>query len=62
MTLEVSQLEILGKDDNDGQLKNIEFVSITFEVFHFDISGKDDNDLHPSNILFILIILKKIMK
>ena len=32
------------KEDNDLQLKNIEFISLTPPVFHLEISGKDNND------------------
>ena len=39
-----------GKDDNNAQLLNIEFIFATFEVFQFEISGKDDTLEYLKNI------------
>ena len=45
VTLVVFQLDIYGKNANDEQPLNIEFISVTLSVYHLDISGKDNNDL-----------------
>ena len=42
--------EISGKDTNDEQPLNIDFILEKLEEFHFEISGSDDNDEQPLNI------------
>ena len=41
VTLDVSHLEISGKNDKEPQLLNMDSIFVTFTVFHLDISGKD---------------------
>ena len=40
----VFHLDILGYDNNDEQVLNMQLILVTLIVFHLDISGNDDND------------------
>ena len=49
-TLDVSQLEISGIDNNDSQSLNKYLIWIALLVFHFETSGRDSIELQQWNI------------
>ena len=49
LTLDVSHLEISGKEDKEEQLQNIYYILFIFEVFQYEISDNDINLSHSQN-------------
>ena len=55
ITLQVSQVEILGKEVKEAHPSNKLSIVITLSIFHLEISGKHDNNLQLLNKKFLSV-------